>query len=137
MRVQSEISRAGGRGLYMSFSAEEIIEGEYVLLRHEGTLTIEELYDGRNEASGLLEKNAWKRLLIDLSRASIGVRVIELFTFTVSHRTAFPEYLIIAVIGSQENYQDAAFVEAVALNRGLRMKLFLACDLARAWLMVS
>jgi hypothetical protein len=110
---------------------------EYVLLRHEGTLTIEELYDGRIEAKGLLEKNRWKRLLIDLSKASIGVRLIELFNFTVSHSATFPKYLVIAVVGSQENYRDATFAEAVALNWGMRMKAFHDFDQARAWLMIS
>jgi hypothetical protein len=121
----------------MSFSAKEIIADEYVLLQHEGTLTIEELYDGRIEAKGLLEKNRWKRLLVDLSRASLSLRLIELFNFTVSHSATFPEYLVIAVVGSQEDYRDAAFAEVVALNRGMRMKAFHDFDQAKKWLMVS
>jgi hypothetical protein len=127
----------GTGGFYVSFSAKEIMGDEYVLLQHEGTLTIEELYAGRVEARDLLEKNRWKRLLIDLSQASIGVRLIELFTFTVSHSETFPRYLVIAVVGNQENSQDTDFAEAVACNRGLRMKVFHDCDQARAWLMVS
>jgi hypothetical protein len=121
----------------VSFSTMKIMEDEYVLLRHEGPLTIDELYAGRIEARDLLEKNGWKRLLVDLSRASIGVRLIELFTFTVSHTATFPEYLVIAVVGSQENYQDAVFAETVSSNLGLRMKVFHNFDRAKAWLMVS
>jgi len=120
----------------MSFSTKEIMEEEYVLLRHEGTLTIDELYAGRIEARDLLEKNRWKRLLVDLSQASIGVRLIELFNFTVSHSATFAGYLVIAVVGSHENSQDTTFAEAVAHNRGLRMKVFHDFDQARAWLMI-
>jgi hypothetical protein len=121
----------------VSFSTKEIMGDEYVLLQHEGTLTIDELYAGRIEARDLLEKNRWKRLLVDLSQASFGVRLIELFNFTVSHSATFAGYLVIAVVGSKENYRDTTFAEAVALNRGLRMKVFHDCDQARAWLMVS
>jgi hypothetical protein len=121
----------------MSFKTKEIMGDEYVLLRHEGTLTIQELYDGRIKARDLLVKNRWKRLLVDLSQASISVRLIELFSFTVSHSETFPRYLVIAVVGSHENYQDTAFAEAVALNRGLRMKVFRDFDQARTWLVVS
>lgn len=128
------IGFVGTGGIYVSFSAKEIMGDEYVLLRHEGTLTIQELYAGRVEARDLLEKKRWKKLLVDLSQASIGVRLIELFTFTVSHSETFPRYLVIAVVGSQENYKDTTFAEAVALNRGLRMKVFRDCDQAKAWL---
>jgi hypothetical protein len=113
------------------------MEEEYVLLRHEGTLTIDELYAGRIEARDLLEKNRWKRLLVDLSQASIGIRLLDLFSFTVSHGETFPRHLVIAVVGNQESKKDTEFAETVARNRGLRMKVFHDCDQARAWLMVS
>jgi hypothetical protein len=115
----------------------EIMGDEYVLLRHEGSITTDELYAGRIEARDLLENNGWNRLLVDLSQAKIGVRLIELFNFTVSHSATFSGYVVIAVVGSQKNYKDTTFVEAVANNRGLRMKVFHEFDQARAWLMVS
>ncbi len=118
----------------MSFTARAIVVGEYVLLQHEGKLALQDLEDGRTKAIQLLEANRWRKLLVDLRRATIDIRTVDLFYFTASHLEKFPRNMQIAVLGNPKDHDKTSFADTVACNRGVIMQTYDNWDQATEWI---
>ena len=120
--------------ILVSFTTKAINVGEYVLVLHEGRLTTQEVDEARTKAIHLLEANKWKKMLVDLRKATIGVTDLELFYFTASHREKFPLGMKIAVVGNPKDHHKTSFADTVSCNRGVRMQTFDNWDQATEWL---
>ena len=118
----------------MSFTTKAIAADEYVLVLHEGRLTIQELNEARAKAITILEANKWKKMLVDLRGALIGVNDGEIFFFSSSHREKFPLNMKIAVVGNPRDHDKTSFADTVSGNRGVPMQTFDNWDQATEWL---
>jgi hypothetical protein len=128
------LAQLGFGGLLVSFTTKAINVGEYALVLHEGRLTTQELNEARAKAIIILETNKWKRMLMDLRRASIDVNDLDLFHFTASHREKCPPDIRIAVVGNPKDHDKTSFADTVAHNQGVLMQTFDNWDQATEWL---
>ena len=116
----------------MSFSVKSVNVGEYVMVRHEGQLTLQNFEKARSAAKRLLDGNSWNRLLIDV-RAAVRVPIAEVFFIMKSISEVFPGSKI-ALLVPGERTDEGEFAETVASNRGVRLKSFSNYEQAAAWL---
>ena len=122
----------------MSFSTKKVGEKQYVLLTFEGDVTIMELEESRTAIKNiLLESVEFKKILVDMQRASLAVSIIGIHKFVSSHRDELPPGCLIAVIVHPNDWANAFFAETVANNRGVCMKAFRNDLHAYAWLEIS
>lgn len=117
----------------MSFSVREINVGQYVVVKHEGQLTLKAFEDARAAAKRLLKDNRWSRLLIDVRSATHRVPIAEVFFVMKSLSEVFPGTKI-ALIFPPDRTDEGEFAETVASNRGIRLKSFSNYEQAVAWL---
>jgi hypothetical protein len=95
---------------------------------------MQELNEARAKAILILETNKWKRMLVDLRGASIGVNDADIFYFSSSHREKFPLNVKIAVVGNPRDHDKTSFADTVSGNRGVPMQTFDNWDQATEWL---
>jgi hypothetical protein len=88
------------------------------------------------ETGMLAREHGIKRLMIDLSRATILQNTVEVFNFTPTHARAFPAGMRHAVVALEEfaRCADAQFGETVAANSCVSMRIFSSRRDARGWL---
>jgi hypothetical protein len=117
----------------MSFTVKAINVGEYVMVRHEGELTLQHFEEARSAAKRLLDSNRWDRLLIDVRDAAHRVPIAEVFFVMKSLSEVFPGKKI-ALLFPPGRTEEGEFAETVASNRGVRLKSFSNYEQAAAWL---
>lgn len=108
-----------------------------VFLEHTGPLDIEEARLARNELRDALAAHQCNRILIDETRAEKKLSVIDQHQFTVEYGSELPVDVWIAVVVRREKMSDARFIENVAFNRGIHLKVFLNSNEALDWLSCS
>jgi hypothetical protein len=95
---------------------------------------MQELNEARAKTIHILEANKWKKMLVDLRGASIGVNDTDIFYFSASHREKFPLHMRIAVVGNPRDHDKTSFANTVSGNRGVPMQTFDNWDQATEWL---
>jgi hypothetical protein len=118
----------------MGYTLELVEADKYISLVLEGVMDRKDLEEVRSELKRSLTANHWYRLLIDATRINSLMSVVDNFDFTCEHQSLFPPGTRHAIIYSPEHYEGFRFIENVAQNRGVLMRLF--TDRARAvnWL---
>lgn len=109
----------------------------YVEVVHCEVLTRAELEDARTRSARLLAEHGLVRLLVDGRAADVGtIGSLDIFEFTSGHPTELPSIgrLRMALVVPHEHAEFARFVETVAQNRGVNLRLFFDLSEARAWL---
>lgn len=117
----------------MSFTQTAIHEGKYVLIRHEGHLTIQEYEESTVITRRLLDEHRWNRLLVDLREVTSRVSITDVYYIIEFDQKVFP-LVKIAVIFPPERAEDGRFADNVAANRSVKLKSFVDCEQAVAWL---
>jgi hypothetical protein len=117
----------------MPFTTEAVAADQYVLIRHEGHLTREELEEGRSSAKKMLEENNWKKLLVDMRGVKNRLASVDVFHVMESNRTVLP-FIKIGLVFPPEREEEGRFAENVATNRGGHLKSFVDYEQAVAWL---
>lgn len=91
----------------------------------------------QREIVDAMERGSCSGLLLDLRRAEIDVNTMGMFEITASHAEVFPLSFKHAVLVSESGLarEDARFCENVAMNRGIKMRIFYEnAEAARRWL---
>jgi len=117
----------------MPFTQAARHEGKYVLIRHEGRLTIQEYEESTVITRRLLDEHRWNRLLIDLRDVTNRVSITDVYYIIAFDQKVFP-LVQIAVIFPPEHEEDGRFADNVAANRGVNLRSFVDCEQAVAWL---
>lgn len=111
-----------------------------VLVRIYGPAAPEEHISARKEASALLIKNKYSRLLVDLKDLQTKniASLTNCFDFGSSFaKVGIPKHTRIANIipETEQSKNDVDFVSTVAANRGILIKNFLDSVKAMEWLL--
>jgi hypothetical protein len=117
----------------MSFIEKVIHVGEYVLVRHEGRLTVQEYEESAVSTKRLLDEHRWNRLLIDVRHVVHRVPIADVYYIIEFDRKMFP-LVKIAVLFPPERAEDGRFADNVAANRSVKLKSFVDYEQAVAWL---
>lgn len=117
----------------MPFIEKAIHDGEYILIRHEGRLTIQEYEESTVSTRRLLDEHRWNRLLVDLRNVTSRVSVTDVYYIIEFDQKVFP-LVKIAVIFPPERAEDGRFADNVAANRSVKLKSFVDYEQAVAWL---
>jgi hypothetical protein len=114
----------------------EVLDSGVVKVTHSGRMTIVEASASRTEAAAIMKELGLVLILADVSQTDHDETTTDLYEFNSSHYDVFPPRSRLAVVipPVPEQAASARFAETVALNRGIRMKIFLTCDEALMWL---
>ena len=118
----------------MSYAVKLVYGAEYVLLEYSGRVTRDIQEAGRTEAIRALSDNGWCRLLADARWIDPAISVTDDFEFTAGHRSTHPPLVRIAVLYHPDQSERFQFIENVAMNRGLNLKIFTDAAEAINWL---
>ncbi len=86
----------------------------------------EEAEQMQTEVVAALRRRSCYGLLLDLSKADIAVNTMDMFEVTASHADLFPVHFKHAVVVPALGLSsaDAQFCQDVAMNRGVKMRIF-------------
>jgi hypothetical protein len=120
----------------MPYTLKPIDGDQYVLAEHSGYVTVAELKEGRSKAIELLRKRKWRKVLFDTTGMQNDLSTLDIFCLTVSHREAFHPQVKLGLLLSQtaERKAGGRFIENVAVNRSINLRVFFNCKQAKAWL---
>ncbi len=99
-----------------------------------GEMTKEEHQSGRDEAIRVLTDDGLGRLLVDARTIDARMSAVDDFKFTQEHESSGLLSVRIAVIHRADESERFRFIENVAVNRGVDMKVFTDPDQALGWL---
>ena len=119
----------------MAHSIERVKDGSYVRLSLFDELSLTDHEIARAEAGLVLTENGWNKLLIDAVDAKPKMSVFENYDFTADHQLHFPVSLKTAIIHHPDAAEYFKFIEDVAQNRGMELKLFTDETQALRWLL--
>ncbi len=112
-------------------------DGSYIHLCYSGRVTLEELYASRENAIQMLADFSCRRLLVDVVDMSNNLDTLQHFEFTSSHRRILPAGVRVAVMVRDDVKDDGSFVEDIAVNRGIDLRVFYRAPEALDWLTSS
>lgn len=95
-----------------------------VILVLTGELNLEQARIARNELRDALTAHQCNRILIDETRVEKKLSVIDQHQFTTEYGSELPPDVRIAVVVRREQISEARFVENVAFNRGIHLRIF-------------
>jgi hypothetical protein len=118
----------------MSFIIKTINNvSKYVIVEHEGELTREEFEAARAIAKIKLDKNNWRKLLVDVRSTVKSMPTVDVYYVMENNIKVLP-YVKIALVFPPERKAEGDFAETVAANRGVRLRSFIDYEQAVAWL---
>ena len=116
----------------------EVIEHrKYVRLTFLGVLSRADHETARADAAAALAQNAFSKLLIDTLLAEPKMTTGDDYEFTGEHQLHLPTDLRTAIVHPPDAAERFRFIENVAVNRGMNMKLFTEEHEALGWLLDS
>ena len=120
----------------MTYEVEYVDDAGYVSGTLTGDLEQDELNAARGEMNALLMSNKCKRLLVDATDVLHMQSVFSDFEFTAEHQTELPLGTSHAVVVQPEHMEHMQFVEDVAQNRSVNLRLFTDKSAAIDWLLL-
>lgn len=121
----------------MAYAVELVKDAKYVSLLLTGEVTRNDLENSRDQANLALTANGWNRLYVDVTRGNPRLSIAEDFAFTSEHLSRFSLGVRIALVPRPDKLGYFRFIENVAQNRGVNMKLFQDKIQALNWLLDS
>ena len=118
----------------MAYSVKWGHEAEYVLLEYKDRVTKAEQEAGRADAVRMLADKGLKKLFVDAKGIQPIKSLTDDFEFTEDHRTSHPPFIRIAVVHHEDQSERFRFIENVAVNRGMDLKVFTDSVKALNWL---
>lgn len=117
----------------MTYTVELTEDKTYVRVVFADAMVREEHEQGRDEAIRALADNGWDRLLVDARRIDAKMSVLDDFEFTQENRSTLLQSVRIAVIHRVDETGRFRFIEDVAVNRGVKMRVFSNPEEAIDW----
>ena len=118
----------------MAYKIELMEDGNYVRLTLERVLTRKDHEEFRVKALTALTDTGWTKVLIDATRADPKMSVFDDYEYTSDHQSHLPPKLRTAIIYRAEEEKKFKFIENVAFNRGVGIRIFTGENQALAWL---
>ncbi len=118
----------------IAYKLELVRDEEYVMVVYAGEVTKKAHEASRIEAMRALAANGWSRLLVDARLIDAKMSLFDDFKFTQEHQSSIPLSVRIVVIHRPNELERFRFIENVAVNRGIRMKVFTDPVEATNWL---
>ncbi len=103
-----------------------------VRVMHESTLR--DADQGIQETATMLKKKGWHRVLLDVSTLTESPPLARQFELLSALTSALPHSSKFAMFVSHCPEMNSEFIETVAENRGLSLKVFFNLDEANVWL---
>jgi hypothetical protein len=108
----------------MGYAVKLMKDDKYVILELTDEVTKNDFNNSREDANLKLTTNGWNRLMVDATRGNSGVSLTQDFFFVSELSSRLPEGIRIALVLRPDQLVSSQFVENVAQNRGLNLKLF-------------
>ena len=105
-----------------------------VFLVHTGEMDIEQARLARNELRDALTAHNCNKVLIEETQANKKLSAIDEHQFTAEYGSELTRSTRIAIIVRREKMSEARFVENVAFNRGIQLRIFHNRKEALDWL---
>jgi hypothetical protein len=121
----------------MAYAVKLVKDAKYVSVLLMGEVSRNDLENSRDEANLALTANGWNRLYVEVTRGNPRLSVMEHFKFTSEHQSSFAAGVRMALVHRPDELVDFRFIETVAQNRGVIMKLFRDKIQALSWLLDS
>lgn len=121
----------------MKYTVASNEDKQYVSVTFTGLMTKEEHDNSRDDIIGILAKHGWKRLLVDNRHNNAKMSVFEDFEFTQGHQKTLVKYIRMAIIHRVDETERYTFIENVAMNRGVTIKVFTDPEAAIGWLVTK
>ena len=109
-------------------------DARYVIGTLTGEITEDEIKAARVEMNALLVDHSCERLLVDATGLTRMLSFLTDFEFTADHKSELPPRTWHAVVIRPDQKEHMQFVENVAQNRAVNLKLFVDRDEAIHWL---
>ncbi len=119
----------------MAYTVDVEQGASYVSAALTGEITIFDLEGIRDDSSRAMQDHGLTRLLLDASRSTPTQSVADDFDFTSELKAHFPRNVRHAIIHRPEAAAHMKFVEDVARNRGLNLRVFFDRAAALDWLL--
>ena len=119
----------------MPYDVAYVEDADYVAGTLTGDISQQELTAARVEINAQLTAHNCKRLLVDATTVSRTLSIFDDFEFTAQHQTELPLGTSHAVVIRPEHQEHMQFVEIVAQNRCVNLRLFMDRDRAIQWLL--
>lgn len=120
----------------MAYTINLSSDSAYICLTHTGETPFSEYEDGRNEAIASMQSHGLFKLLVDVRNVTSSLSLLEHFEFTSSHVEHLPRGVRTAIL-MRPDAADTRFIENVAVNRGITIRLFTDKRKAVEWLLES
>ena len=125
----------------MSYELSLKHESDYLYAQATGISTIENITAMSKEYFAVCDEHGYKKVLLDVRGMTGGSDIGTLGAYNLIKKDiralAIPSPLKVAAIDSEENRKDSRFVEDMAVNEGLNLRIFTDVDRAMAWLGVG
>lgn len=118
----------------MPIFADAISDGAYILIEYVGALTRREIEAGQSSTQTLLASSKYMKLLIDFSSMSWQKSRDDVYFIAESFKIC-PAGSKIGLVIPKALQWCAEFVERLASNRGLHLKIFFDHETAKIWLL--
>ena len=119
----------------MPFRVDQLKDSECVSLAFTGIVTEEQRYDARNEVDKALSATGWNKLIVDATGITRdAMSLADDYKYTSEHPFTHPIGTCIAVLHRPEEKERYSFIQDVARNRGLDLRIFTDRVKARKWL---
>jgi hypothetical protein len=118
----------------MPFFAHAVDDSAYILIEYTGKLTRKEIEAGQTSTQELLATCRYGKLLIDFTALSLWKSQDDIYFIAESFKVC-PAGAKIGLVIPKDLQWCAEFVERLAANRGLQLKVFIDRRSARIWLL--
>ena len=106
-----------------------------VILRVEGTVTLDRIRKLAPEAARLCEQTNCTRLLNDMSTATLDISILDVYQSPAVMRESGITHKIKRALVLPRTFDKSDFIETVTRNRGHDFKIFIDIHKARQWLL--
>jgi hypothetical protein len=117
----------------MSYSINSVADDRCVFVSYVGEMPSVELAAARRAANGVMGRQNWNRLLVDLTQLQSMPTPAQLFDHTKAISSEVPHGARVALLVRPDQVQSARLVERIARHDGVLLAYFLDADQARAW----
>ena len=117
----------------MSYFINPVKEDECVFLTYEGDLSLIEIIATRYEASALLARKRWNRIVVDITELQSLLAAQEISELAKGLSEDLPRNARIALVIRPEQEGHAKLIESAARNEGVLLTYFFDIGQATTW----
>ncbi len=118
----------------MSYFINPVKEDECVFLTYEGDVSLIEIIATRYEASALLARKRWNRIVVDITELQSFLAAQELSELAKGLSEDLPRNARVALVVRPEQEGHAKLIEDAARNEGVLLAFFFDVEEATTWI---